>query len=379
MTTSRLRLCVPFLVSALLSPVPVVLSAQCSVAANTGENFYVKDSLGGCRSTPVAAGKPVSMLTLRRGTKSHIIMVRHFIDQYKQFGPEVSAGTVTNTQFGRANNIGFVEFDLNVPPGANLGDLTVSFGPVGLFWDPIHFKFKVIRRGEITTYTQSPSPARWGDDVGVAFTGNDIENADIAMASHSIVSGSRTGNATALAFKAKANTGSVPKTNVEIVVWDASSTRLLRPFIRRGHPTPGSLTYSANSGGPACISVPGIAAPALTAPATGAVMTFASATEPLRANVTFSWTQTGDPQRSYILHIEKSPLATTTARTSTFTPSTTGSIPATTQQTVTGPTSGANVSATVSLERNKPYAWKVRPVNCNQGSTFSTVSSFTVK
>ena len=167
-----------------------------------------------------------------------------------------------------------------------------------------------------------------------------------------------------------------------MTVWDKANALNLANYLRVGQPVPGQVLYSTAAAAPTCTSVPSIAAPILSTPAGGAVMSFASPTDPLKATVSMSWPQSGDPQRKYILHVENSLISATTP-TTTVTKSG-GSVTlaplGSTDETV-GPFSATTPAASVSrqLTRNRVYKWKVRAVNCGQSAPWSAVGTFTVK
>ena len=218
--------------------------------------------------------------------------------------------------------------------------------------------------------------------MNVTVTGRDIGNAAVEIAGHT-VSAINSGN-TSLTFTTKATSTSA-KTSVDMAIWDKANSKTLGIYPFPGRAFSGSLAYLAQSGTATCISVPGLAAPILQAPATGAVIGgFASPTDPVLANVTFSWLKVPDPKQSYLFHLE------TFTATSTITGPTGGrdagtvtlSPLGTTEQTVLMPTSQASapsVTTVKSLTRNRTYKWKVRGTNCGQSANWTTLGSFTVK
>jgi hypothetical protein len=346
--------------------------AQCSVASNSGENLYVRDAIGGCRSTPLVGGKPASKLRVRRDISTHILVFKHGVEQGV---PRTSRGSISNERSGIANFIGYKEFDLTLPAGAALGDMTITIGTV-LTGDHA-FTLAVDRRGEITAFTQTPSPARWGDPVQVSFTGRDIGNASARVGDHTVSGIVSTSTSLQLTAKAAITTA---RTRADVTAWDKANSASLGRYVRVGQPVPGQITYSTEAAPAVCTSVPGIGAPQLSQPATGAVMSFASATSPLMATVSFAWPQSGDPQRKYILHLE-SALITTNTITTTRTGSTTTLAPLTSSDVTVGPFSSTSPGASVTrqLTRNRAYKWRVRAVNCGQTAPWSGTSSFTVK
>ena len=351
------------------------VAAQCSVLNNVGENVYVKDPLAGCRRTAIVNGNAAANPIVRRGLTTHVIIVRHFVEQYKD-KVTPSRGSIANKNAGIANGIGFLEFDLTLNVGDAQGGLSIDFGPtlvLGLF----RLNLTVISKGEITGFTQTPSPARWGDPVNVSLTGNDIQSPGINVASHTV--SNLTSTANAVSFRVQATSGSTARTSTAVELWDTSVSRAAGLFMWPGHSGGPALVYSTAAGTP-CASVPGIGAPILGTPANGSVMTFSSPTSPVSATVTFAFNNTGDPQGKYLLHVEKSIITATLdgsigTRTSTSI-GTVGTI--TTEETVTAGPSG-NVSVVKNLERNRAYKWKARAVNCGQSAPFSTVSAFTVR
>lgn len=348
--------------------------AQCSVAGNSGENLYVRDAIAGCRSTPIVNGKPVAKLRIRRDITSHVLVFRHGM----QSGvPTATRGTISNESSGIANNIGYKEFDLTLSAGAALGDMSISIKTV--FSGDFTSLLAVDRRGEITAFTQTPTIARWGDPVQMSFTGRDIGNASARVGDHTVSGLVSTSTSLQLTAKAAITTA---RTKADVTAWDKANDPSLGRYLRVGQPVPGQITYSTQTATAACTSVPGIGAPQLSQPATGAVMSFASATDPLKATVTFAWQQSGDPERKYILHVESALITTTsTTTTTTRTGSTTTLAPLTSTDETVGPFSSTSPGASVTrqLTRNRTYKWRVRAVNCGQTAPWSGTGSFTVK
>jgi hypothetical protein len=359
-------------------------AAQCSVATNTGEHLYVSDPITGCRVFTLSGGLPTSKPRIRRGVTTHFLLVRHSAEGYKNFIQQ-SQGSISNQVSGLDANelppIGWLSWDLTLAETATLGNMTLAFGPVGLFLDPWTMTVAVDRRGEITAVTQAPSPGAWFNDVNVTVTGRDIGNAAVEIAGHT-VSAVNSGN-TSLTFTAKATSTSA-KTTVDMAIWDKANSKTLGIYPFPGRAFSGSLAYLTQSATGTCTSVPGLAAPMLQAPATGAVIGFASPTDPVRADVSFSWQKVPDPKQSYTLRLE------TFTATSTITGPTGGRDAGTvtlsplgaTEQTVLMPTSQASaptVTTVKSLTRNRTYKWKVRGTNCGQSANWSTLGSFTVK
>ncbi len=349
------------------------VSAQCSVAANSGENVYVKDPFAGCRRVAIVNGNPVSKPRIRRDATTHILVFRHFVDGAV---PIATRGTITNERNGSSNGIGFKEFDLTLGAGAALGDMTISLNSIP---NDFTLKLAVDRRGEITGVTQAPAPARWGEEVRMTLSGRDIGEASVQVRDHSVSSIVSTG--TSLQFTTKA-TITTARTQADVVAWDKANDPSLGKYFMVGSLTAGEVTYSTAAATASCTSVPGIGAPILSLPASGAVMSFASATEPIKANVTMSWQQVGDPQQKYILHTENVLITTSTSTTTVS--KTGGSVTlaplGVTDETV-GPfsTSSSAASVTRQLTRNRIYKWKVRAVNCGQAAPWSAVGTFTVK
>jgi hypothetical protein len=291
--------------------------------------------------------------------------------------PWSTRGSISNERSGIVNFIGYKEFDLTLPAGAALGDMTITIGTV--FTGDHSITLAVDRRGEITGFTQTPSPARWGDAIQVSFTGRDIGNASARVGDHTVSGLVSTSTSLQLTAKAAITTA---RTKADVTAWDQANDPSLGRYLRVGQPVPGQITYSTQTATAACTSVPGIGAPQLSQPATGAVMSFASATDPLKATVTFAWQQSGDPERKYILHVESALITTTsTTTTTTRTGSTTTLAPLTTSDVTVGPFASTSPSATVTqqLTRNRTYKWRVRAVNCGQTAPWSGTGSFTVK
>ena len=67
-------------------------------------------------------------LIVRRGLTTHVIIVRHFVEQYKD-KVTTTRGTVSNKTAGIANGIGYLEFDLTLGAGDAKGGLVIDFGP----------------------------------------------------------------------------------------------------------------------------------------------------------------------------------------------------------------------------------------------------------
>ena len=372
------------LVAILLASVVQPAAAQCSVATNTGENLYVSDPITGCRKFNLSSGIPTSTLRIRRGVTTKFLLVRHRVEGYKNF-IQPSQGSISNQNSGfdadELPPIGWLSWDLALSETATLGNMRLEFGPAGLFLDYWTMTVAVDRRGEITSVQQSPSPGTWGQGVNVTVAGRDIGNAAVEIVGHT-VSGINSGN-TSLTFTTTA-TSSTAKTSVDMVIWDKANSKTLGIYPFPGRAFSGSLAYLAQSGTGTCISVPNLAAPTLQAPATGAVIGFSSPTEPVRADVSFSWQKVPDPKQSYLLHLETftvtssitGPTGGRDAGTVTLSPL------GTTEQTVLMPSSQATASTVTtvkSLTRNRTYKWKVRGTNCGQSANWTTLGSFTVK
>ena len=213
----------------------------------------------------------------------------------------------------------------------------------------------------------------------MTLSGRDIGEASVQVRDHSVSSIVSTG--TSLQFTTKA-TITTARTQADVVAWDKANDPSLGKYFRVRSLTAGEVTYSTAAATASCTSVPGIGAPILSLPASGAVMSFASATEPIKANVTMSWQQVGDPQQKYILHTENVLITTSTSTTTVS--KTGGSVTlaplGVTDETV-GPfsTSSSAASVTRQLTRNRIDKWKVRAVNCGQVAPWSAVGTFTVK
>ena len=356
-----------------IGAVSTPVSAQCSVAANSGENVYVKDPIGGCRGIAMSGGTLVSKPRVRRDMTTHVIVFRHFVDGAV---PITTNGTISNERNGTAGGIGYKEFDLTLSANAPLGDMIITLNSIV---NDYTLRLAVDRRGEVTGVSQTPNPARWGDPVQVTMTGRDIGNASLQVRDHT-VSGV-TGTTTTLAYTAKASI-TTARTSADVTVWDKANAVNLANYVRVGQPVPGQVLYSTAAAAPTCTSMPSIAAPLLTSPAGGAVMSFASPTDPLKATVSMSWPQSGDPQRKYILHVENSMISATTPTTTVTKSGSTATVAplGSTDETV-GPFSASSAAASVTrqLTRNRVYKWKVRAVNCGQSAPWSAVGTFTVK
>ena len=352
------------------------VAAQCSVATNSGENVYVKDPIGGCQKIALSFGNPVSKPRVRRDMTTHVIVFRHFVDGAV---PITTNGTISGERNGTAGGIGFKEFDLTLNANAPLGDMIITLNSIP---NDFTLRLAVDRRGEVTGMSQTPNPARWGDSVQVTMTGRDIGNASLRVRDHTISGVSST--TTTLAYTAKASITTTTRTSAEVTVWDKANALGLANYLRVGQPVPGQVLYSTAAAAPTCTSVPSLSAPLLTSPAGGAVMSFASPTEPLKATVSMSWPQSGDPQRKYILHLENTMISATTPTTTTTVSKSGGSVTlaplGSTDETV-GPFSATTPAASVTrqLTRNRIYKWKVRAVNCGQAAPWSAVGTFTIK
>ncbi|HKP28902.1 MAG TPA: hypothetical protein VJU15_05850 [Gemmatimonadales bacterium] len=366
----------------LLTVVSQPAVAQCSAANNSGENLYVSDPVLGCKRFPLSGGLPTTKPRIRRGVKTHFLLVRGFINSYKD-DLRPSLGSVSNQVSGVAGDgIPFLSWDLTLGESVTLGDMRIDAGPAGLYLDEITLRIAVDRRGEITAIQQTPVPGLWGSVVNVTVTGRDIGNATLEIASHT-VSGITSGN-TSLTFTTRASSTVAAQTSADMVIWDKANSKSLGYYRFPGKAYSGQLAYATMSATGSCTSVPNLGAPSLGAPTSGAVIGgFASATDPVNASVSLSWQKVAAPLQSYVLHLETFIAATTsTALTGGKTGTTTTLSPlSTTEQTVIMPTSQAslsNVTQPRSLTRHRTYKWKVRATNCGQSAAWSPLSTFTV-
>lgn len=353
-------------------PAVTTLGAQCTPAAITKATFVVRDSVGGCRSFPLDMfGNLTQKVRIRRSAVTHVLLVRHLFDQTV---PGASRGTISNENDGTTpSGMGFKEFDLTLPASDPLGDMTIDFKGLAV---ELKVTAAADRRGEITGFTQTPAQQQWGTPVRVSITGRDIGNAAVEIARHSITNLNST--STALSFDAVA-TGTIASQTVGVVVWDKANSKALGTYIRPGQPQP-MLSYLTATGSSSCTTVPGLPAPNLSAPLNGSTQLFDSPTNPIKARTTFSWSPVSDPEKKYLLHLEKYPIPTSSG--GALTGGKTGSITLTPLTTTDYPVTagtGTQVSAVYDLERNRLYKWRVRASNCATDATWSTTYSFTVK
>jgi hypothetical protein len=358
---------------AVIDPAVTTLAAQCAPAAISTPTFVVRDSVGGCRTFPLNSfGQVTQKVRIRRSAVTHVLLVQHLFDRTI---PEVSRGTTKGENAGTTpNGIGFKEFDLTLPASDPLGDLTISFKGV---LAELKVTATADRRGEITGFAQTPAQPKWGVPVRVTMTGRDIGNAAVEVAQHSITNLNSTN--TTLSFDAVA-TGSMAKQTVGVVVWDKANSKSLGTYLRPGQQQP-ALSYLAEAGTASCTTVPGLPGPTLSAPLNGATRQFNSPTDPVKDRVTFKWSPIPDPEKKYVLRIEKYLMTTSTG--GGLTGGKTGSVsvaPLTVSEYLVTAGTGTVVSAIYDLERNRQYKWKVRGSNCGATTaTWSLTYSLTVK
>jgi hypothetical protein len=343
---------------------------ECPIAGSEG--FHWKDPITGTCSAIGLSSKA----QLRRKDTVRFTVVRSGIDSTDRTLLVNQNTGVTYNASGRIGGIGYITVDIDLG-AAPLGDKHIRFPHtrVGGFLAIV----QVVRKGEITGITQSPRLALCCLPVQVVVSGDDIGNASVELAGHSATITSNSD--TQLQFTAKATTPT-SATSVELKAWDRTLGRLVLRYVDPGVTT--ALTYGGQSAAAPCVSVPGIGAPQLSAPASGSVKVFPSGTDALKASVNFSWVQIGDPERKYLLHLEPSLASATTSGTMGTVGRTAGSTtsnPLGTTEVTVGPFSSSAVFASIArdLGRNLMYRWKVRAVNCGQPAPWSGVNTLTLR
>lgn len=308
--------------------------------------------------TPIfGCTQPANRPPIRRGKTETIQIKGPFVDHTVRSGvttgnPGVTVSSVTKTT---CVNEPCLAIALTTSPSFSLGARLVPIFVSNVFGSTA-FNVTVVRKGEITLMTQSPSEPVWGEIVSVRVEGNDIGNTRAAVTS-SIVrnqveasSGSGFGFTT---FIVVGNELSNPPTSTDVTVGDDDLTG------RAGNYTfsipKRTINYRPQTSSDACIATPGITAPSPSFPANDAIII--PTVNSVNHTLTIRWSASqGQFKATEQFILEITPLNPTTY---------------TTPQGI--------MSRSLTVPRNTTYRWRVKAFNCGLAAPFSGFSTFTVR
>jgi hypothetical protein len=313
-----------------------------------------------CTATMTACVAPTTRAALRRGTTEKIKIRGPFVDHTQKSGVLSGAPAtvkVLSVAGYPCSNVGCLDITIEVNESHNLASRNVNFTVTNFFGTKSLGLF-IVRKGEITGFTQTPDPAVWGDTVRVVITGTDIGNTRASVTSSAVLSHLEATGAPEFGttrFRVLAN-GTQTSTSSGIILGDDDISGIpgqYRFMIPRR-----TINYRSASEAPSCVSTPGIAAPTLTSPVNNQVFTFT--TNPLQAAITLRWGGAQGqfkPTERWVVEI--------------------------------GPVGGATSSVTTgegvlfrsyNLNRNTTYQWRVRAWNCNAPlGPWSAFSQFVIQ
>lgn len=299
-----------------------------------------------CTSTMTACVAPSTRAALRRGTTEKIKIRGPFVDHTQKSGVISGAPAtvkVLSVSGYPCSNVGCLDITIEVDDGHNLDSRNVNMTVTNMFGTK-SFGLFIVRKGEITGFTQMPDPAVWGESVRIVITGNDIGNTRASVTSSSV---SNHVEATSLPqfgttrFDVVAN-GTQTTTSSGIILGDDAISGI--PGQYRFTIPRRTVNYRPASEVASCVTTPGIGAPALNSPANNQVFTFT--TNPLQASITLRWGPAiqGQFKSNERWVVEIGPVGGTASSVTT----------------------GEGVLArSYNLNRNTAYQWRVRAWNCN--------------
>ena len=245
---------------------------------------FSNSSRGGVTIGLTSTGK------LRRGVASTVVIVKNLIDLVPDGQISVSGGASLAsgiTHGHTSSGEGFISMKISVPSGQTINStITINVGLLD------HFKFLAVHRAQISGITFNPNPTtiQGGTAFVLTITGTDFGAPNLTLigtACHSVSNVTRT----ATSFSATLQRLSTC-TNLGPFGYTLSSTASGEP----GFYAEGNGAFSFTFGpyvappptGVACVSVPGIGAPVITAPINNATISFFSASGSPQT-VTITW------------------------------------------------------------------------------------------
>ena len=305
---------------------------------------------------------------LRRGVTTRVIIVKDLIDLVSFNDVSISGGgTIGALSNGRTSQgRGYLAMDVTVPSGQNPGStITLKVGLID------QFRFKAVRRGLVSSVTANPQPSTLqpGTPWVVTFQGTDIGGAVANLAGapcHTSVAGN---NQSSTSMQFTLTRSATCATTTFSVRLGPSGGNDPATYNLAAGPVAG-LTFSylpPPPAGVACVSDPSVGAPSITAPVTGQVIVFGSGTAS-PTNITIRWdsltlNQRQAPNREWIVTRNNASTIGPVIGRPTRTSSTTVTIPARTQP-----------SVTQSFSIPGTHSVSIRAKNCGQSAPTSTVT-----
>lgn len=313
-----------------------------------------------CTSVMTACVAPTTRAGLRRGTTEKIKIRGPFVDHTSKnqviSGAPVTVKVISVSGYP-CSNVGCLDITIEVDDEHNLSSRNVNFTVTNLFGTK-SFGVFIARKGEITGFTQTPDPARWGDTVRVVISGTDIGNTRASVTQSNVSSHVE---ATALPQFGTTRfnvvgTGTQNTTSSGIILGDDAISGI--PGQYRFTIPRRTINYRSATEAASCATTPGIAAPSLYSPLNNQVFTFT--TNPLQASITLRW---GGGQGQFKTNerwvVEIGPVGGATSSVTT---------------------NEGILQRSYNLNRNTTYQWRVRAWNCNAPlGPFSAYSQFVVQ